>query len=215
MKKKSPFYKTGPLFSVFGGMLSPTGEDQKKENEVTSHTEENNASLGRSTRQRKIDNLKGKLKDVKAKTMSLASKSEKTGDDKEVAQKYHILSKRDQASRIEKRIARKEGRKERKAIRQSLKGKENRGERRKQIIESRQGQRKKVKSINQGISSSSSKSKVNKSSSLNTDKKNKSQKRGGPFDGSPVAKLGRAPSSQSDTVTLSAGRNKTRYSSKK
>ena len=123
-KKETPFYKTGISRSPF------------------------NASLGRSTRQRKIDNLKGKLKDVKAKTMSLASKSEKTGDDKEVAQKYHILSKRDQASRIEKRIARKEGREERKAIRQSLKGKENRGERRKQIIESRQGQRKKVKSIN-------------------------------------------------------------------
>ena len=151
-KKETPFYKTGISRSPFNfGDFTETGPGRTKkqnESEVTSHTEENNASLGRSTRQRKIDNLKGKLKDVKAKTMSLASKSEKTGDDKEVAQKYHILSKRDQASRIEKRIARKEGREERKAIRQSLKGKENRGERRKQIIESRQGQRKKVKSIN-------------------------------------------------------------------
>ena len=147
MKKKSPFYKTGPLFSVFGGMLSPTGKNQKKENEVTSHTEENNASLGRSTRQRKIDNLKGKLKDVKAKTMSLASESKKTGDAKEVMQKDMILGKHDQASRIEKRSARKEGRQERKAIRQSLKGKENRGERRKQIILSRQNQYKKRKAI--------------------------------------------------------------------
>ena len=151
-KEQTPVYKTGISRSPFNfGDFTETGPGRTKkqnESEVTSHTEENNASLGRSTRQRKIDNLKGKLKDVKAKTMSLASKSEKTGDDKEVAQKYHILSKRDQASRIEKRIARKEGREERKAIRQSLKGKENRGERRKQIIESRQGQRKKVKSIN-------------------------------------------------------------------
>ena len=212
MEKQSPFYKTGPLFSVFGGMLSPTGKNQKKENEVTSHTEENNASLGRSTRQRKIDNLKGKLKDVKAKTMSLASKSEKTGDDKEVAQKYHILGKRDQASRIEKRIARKEGREERKAIRQSLKGKENRGERRKQIIESRQGQRKKVKSIN------NPKSKVNKannaeSKTSTTSFRDEQQKK--IMSSSSFLKLGRAPSSQSDTVTLSAGRNNKGYSSKK
>ena len=152
MKKKSPFYKTGISRSPFNfGDFTETGPGRTKkqdESKVTSHTEENNASLARTRRQRKIDNLKGKLTDVKAQTMDLASKSEKTGDDKEVAQKYHILSKRDQASRIEKRIARKEGRQERKAIRQSLKGKENRGERRKQIIESRQGQRKKVKSIN-------------------------------------------------------------------
>ena len=111
-------------------------------------TDKNNASLGRSRRQRKIANLKGKLTDVKAQTLDLASKSKKTGDYKEVAQKDAILGKHDQGSRIEKRIARKEGRQERKAIRQSLKGKETRGERRKQIIKSRQGQRKKVKSIN-------------------------------------------------------------------
>ena len=154
--KKQPFYKTGPLFYKSGAMspLNKTpGADLAtgsldEETNVNPATDKNNASLGRSRRQRKIANLKGKLTDVKAQTLDLASKSKKTGDYKEVAQKDAILGKHDQGSRIEKRIARKEGRQERKAIRQSLKGKETRGERRKQIIKSRQGQRKKVKSIN-------------------------------------------------------------------
>ena len=151
--KKQPFYKTGPLFYKSGAM-SPLNENRiTVENKdgtanLKPETDKNNASLGRSRRQRKIANLKGKLTDVKAQTLDLASKSKKTGDYKEVAQKDAILGKHDQGSRIEKRIARKEGRQERKAIRQSLKGKETRGERRKQIIKSRQGQRKKVKSIN-------------------------------------------------------------------
>jgi len=168
--KKQPFYKTGPLFYKSGAMspLNKTpGETNKQQSDAEAtaaqygrnpdltmldsdgpETDKNNASLGRSRRQRKIANLKGKLTDVKAQTLDLASKSKKTGDYKEVAQKDAILGKHDQGSRIEKRIARKEGRQERKAIRQSLKGKETRGERRKQIIKSRQGQRKKVKSIN-------------------------------------------------------------------
>ena len=158
MKNKSPFYKTGISRSPFNfGDFTETGPGRTKKqdkSEVTSHTEENNASLGRSTRQRKIDNLKGKLTDVKAKTMSLASQSKKTGDEKEVMQKDAIISRKNQAKRIEKRINRKEGREERRAIKKSLKGKENRGERRKQIIESRQGQYKRRKAINQNTSSS-------------------------------------------------------------
>lgn len=151
MSKKSPFYKTGPLF--FGpGSMAVT--DENTQSDASPATEASNASLGRSTRQRKIDNLKGKLTDVKAKTMSLASQSKKTGDDKEVMQKDAIISRKNQAKRIEKRINRKEGREERRAIRKSLKGKENRGERRKQIIESRQGQYKRRKAINQNTSSS-------------------------------------------------------------
>ena len=216
MSKKSPFYKTGPLFYKPGAMSPLNNEvevtDENTQSDASPATEASNASLGRSTRQRKIDNLKGKLTDVKAKTMSLASQSKKTGDEKEVAQKYNILSKRDQASRIEKRIARKEGREKRKAIRQSLKGKENRGERRKQIIESRQGQRKKVKSIN------NPKSKVNKANNAEsktsiTSFRDEQQKK--LMSSSGFLKLGRAPSSQSDTVTLSAGRNNKGYSSKK
>ena len=144
MKKKSPFYKTGPLF--FGpGSMAVT--DENTQSDASPATEASNASLGRSTRQRKIDNLKGKLTDVKAKTMSLASQSKKTGDEKEVMQKDAIISRKNQAKRIEKRINRKEGREERRAIRKSLKGKENRGERRKQIILSRQNQYKKRKAI--------------------------------------------------------------------
>ena len=171
MSKKQPFYKTGPAFLGIGGIMatdsldsssdgnagtgsvgnqpeSSSNTEDKYKNIGSRGTDKNNASLGRSRRQRKIANLKGKLTDVKAQTLDLASKSKKTGDNKEVAQKDAILGKHDQGSRIEKRIARKEGRQERKAIRQSLKGKETRGERRKQIIKSRQGQRKKVKSIN-------------------------------------------------------------------
>jgi len=169
MGKKSPFYKTGPLYLMGGGMAVT-----EKNTQSVPATEASNASLGRSRRQRKIDNLKGKLTDVKAQTLDLASKSKKTGDDKEVAQKDMILSKHDQGSRIEKRIARKEGRQERKAIRQSLKGKENRGERRKQIIESRQGQRKKVKSIN------NPKSKVTKSKPSSSEKVKKKNSGTGP-----------------------------------
>ena len=158
MSKKSPFYKTGPLFYKPGAMSPLNNEvevtDENTQSDASPATEASNASLGRSTRQRKIDNLKCKLKDVKAKTMSLASESKKTGDAKEVMQKDMILGKHDQASRIEKRINRKEGREERRAIRKSLKGKENRGERRKQIIVSRQNQYKKRKAINQNTSSS-------------------------------------------------------------
>ena len=158
MSKKSPFYKTGPLFYKPGAMSPLNNEvevtDENTQSDASPATEASNASLGRSTRQRKIDNLKGKLTDVKAKTMSLASQSKKTGDEKEVMQKDAIISRKNQAKRIEKRINRKEGREERRAIRKSLKGKENRGERRKQIIESRQGQYKRRKAINQNTSSS-------------------------------------------------------------
>ena len=64
-KKETPFYKTGISRSPFNfGDFTETGPGRTKkqnESEVTSHTEENNASLGRSTRQRKIDNLKGTI----------------------------------------------------------------------------------------------------------------------------------------------------------
>ena len=183
-KKETPFYKTGISRSPFNfGDFTETGPGRTKkqnESEVTSHTEENNASLGRSTRQRKIDNLKGKLTDVKAKTMSLASQSKKTGDEKEVMQKDAIISRKNQAKRIEKRINRKEGREERKAIKKSLKGKENRGERSKQIILSRQNQYKKRKAINQNTSSSKPSS---SSSSTKKDKKEKITSNGSSFSG--------------------------------
>ena len=168
MGKKSPFYKTGPLFFKPGSMAVT---DENTQSDASPATETSNASLGRSTRQRKIDNLKGKLTDVKAKTMSLASQSKKTGDAKEVMQKDAIISRKNQAKRIEKRINRKEGREERRAIRKSLKGKENRGERRKQIIESRQGQYKRRKAINQNTSSS-----IPSSSSSSSKTKNKKVK---------------------------------------
>tara|TARA_B100000029_G_scaffold118320_1_gene111475 strand:+ start:3093 stop:3617 length:525 start_codon:yes stop_codon:yes gene_type:complete len=168
MGKKSPFYKTGPLFFAPGSMAVT---DENTQSDASPATETSNASLGRSTRQRKIDNLKGKLTDVKAKTMSLASQSKKTGDAKEVMQKDAIISRKNQAKRIEKRINRKEGREERRAIRKSLKGKENRGERRKQIIESRQGQYKRRKAINQNTSSS-----IPSSSSSSSKTKNKKVK---------------------------------------
>ena len=167
-KKKQAFYKTGPLFFFGRGMAV---KNENTQSGTTPATEASNASLGRSTRQRKIDDLKGKLTDVKAKTMSSASKSKKTGDDKEVMQKDAIISRKNQAKRIQKRINRKEGREERRAIKKSLKGKENRGERRKQIIESRQGQYKKRKAINQNTSSSSSKPSSSSSSSTKKDKK--------------------------------------------
>ena len=167
MSKNQPFYKTGPLFFEPGAMAVT---DANTQSDTTPATEASNASLGRSTRQRKIDDLKGKLTDVKATTMSLASQSKKTGDDKEVMQKDAIISRKNQAKRIEKRINRKEGREERRAIKKSLKGKENRGERRKQIIESRQGQYKKRKAINQNTSSSSSSSSKPSSSSSSTKK---------------------------------------------
>ena len=164
MKKQSPFYKTGISRSPFNfGDFSKKSavKEENTQSSVAPATEASNASLGRSTRQRKIDNLKGKLTDVKAKTMSLASQSKKTGDEKEVMQKDAIISRKNQAKRIEKRINRKEGREERKAIRKSLKGKENRGERRKQIILSRQNQYKKRKDINQNTSSKPSSSSSN------------------------------------------------------
>ena len=183
-KEQTPFYKTGISRSPFNfGDFTETGPGRTKkqdESEVTSHIEENNASLGRSTRQRKIDNLKGKLTDVKAKTMSLASESKKTGDAKEVMQKDAIISRKNQAKRIEKRINRKEGREERKAIKKSLKGKENRGERRKQIILSRQNQYKKRKAVNQNTSSSKPSS---SSSSTKKDKKEKITSNGSSFSG--------------------------------
>ena len=45
--------------------------DENTQSDASPATEASNASLGRATRQRKIDNLKGKLKDVKAKTIKL------------------------------------------------------------------------------------------------------------------------------------------------
>ena len=90
MSKKSPFYKTGPLFYKPGAMSPMNNEvevtDENNQSDASPATEASNASLGRSTRQRKIDTSKGKLKDVKAKTISLASESKKTGHAKEVLQ---------------------------------------------------------------------------------------------------------------------------------
>ena len=159
--------KTGSIGPAnFGTNLAGTFD-------TTQTTTNNDTNKPNSRRERRIEDLKRKLGNVKATTMSLADKSEKTGDYKEVIQKDAIINRKHQAKRIEKRINRKEGREERRKIRKEAReGKITRGQKIDRIAESKKAQYKKRKDINQNKTSNTSKSSNSQNKSSNSQKNN-------------------------------------------